>query len=268
MRIILSRKGFDSGNGGQPSPILPDGTLLSMPIPSDEDLDNTFSSIIWNGMSYYEIIRSLNPRSKINNDSHCHLDPDLRESVRSRMVGWKPAFGQMSSALTLLRNNHVSIGDIFLFFGWFKATEFVNGRLVYKKHAPDQHVIYGYMQVDDIIEKKCDIPDWLKTHPHASYDDSWRKGINAIFLPSDCLSFQNNMKGSGVLKYRPDRVLTKCGYTRGCWDLPSFFKDVYITCNPNPWKDGYFKSARIGQEFIMEATPEIQNWAKQIIVDK
>ena len=67
MKIILSRKGFDSGNGGQPSPILPDGTLLSMPIPSN-DSDNTYSTIMWNGMSYYEIIRSLKPRSKINND--------------------------------------------------------------------------------------------------------------------------------------------------------------------------------------------------------
>lgn len=265
MKIILSRKGFDSGNGGQPSPVLPDGTLLSLPIPSG-DLDNTYSTIMWNGMSYYEIICSLNPRSKINNESHCHLDPDLRQDVRSRMTGWKPAFGQMSSALTLLRNNNISIGDIFLFFGWFKATEIIGGRLVYKKHAPDLHVIYGYLQVGKIIEKKCDIPDWLKTHPHVSYDDSWRKGKNAIFLPSDYLSFQNDMKGSGVLNFRSDRVLTKSGNSRGCWDLPSFFKKVSITYHPNPWQNGYFKSANKGQEFVMEATPEILNWAKKIII--
>lgn len=34
MKIILSRKGFDSSYGGYPSPILPDGSLLSIPIPS------------------------------------------------------------------------------------------------------------------------------------------------------------------------------------------------------------------------------------------
>ena len=266
MKIILSRKGFDSSSGGQPSPIMPDGTLLSLPIPSDEDLDNKYSTISWNDMSYYEIIRSLNPRSKINNESHCHLDPDLRGCVRDRESGWKPAFGQISSPLTLLRNNDVSIGDLFLFFGWFKATEIVNGRLVYKKNAPDLHIIYGYIQVGEIIEKKSDVPQWLMTHPHASYDDSWRKGKNAIFLPSDHLSFQNNLKGSGVLDFRPDRVLTKSGYSRGYWDLPSFFKNVNITCNPNPWRDGYFKSAGRGQEFIMEATPDILKWAKQIII--
>ena len=31
MKIILSRKGFDSANGGGPSPIFPDGRLLSLP---------------------------------------------------------------------------------------------------------------------------------------------------------------------------------------------------------------------------------------------
>ncbi len=33
MRIILSRKGFDSGSGGVPNPILPDGRLVPLPIP-------------------------------------------------------------------------------------------------------------------------------------------------------------------------------------------------------------------------------------------
>ncbi len=35
MKVILSCKGFDSGNSGYPSPILSDGTMLSLPIPSE-----------------------------------------------------------------------------------------------------------------------------------------------------------------------------------------------------------------------------------------
>lgn len=35
MKVILSRKGMDSEAGGIPSPILPDGTLLSLPIPDN-----------------------------------------------------------------------------------------------------------------------------------------------------------------------------------------------------------------------------------------
>ena len=41
MKIILSRKGFDSSNGGIPSPIMPDGTLISMPIPAKEKVSYT-----------------------------------------------------------------------------------------------------------------------------------------------------------------------------------------------------------------------------------
>ena len=48
MKIILSRKGFDSSNGGCPSPIMPDGTLLSMPIPTDDDV--FFSDVAWNNL--------------------------------------------------------------------------------------------------------------------------------------------------------------------------------------------------------------------------
>ncbi|MBA3801209.1 MAG: hypothetical protein H0X18_19410 [Geodermatophilaceae bacterium] len=33
MKLILSRKGFDSAAGGCPSPILEDGSMLSLPIP-------------------------------------------------------------------------------------------------------------------------------------------------------------------------------------------------------------------------------------------
>ncbi len=37
MKVVLSRKGFDSANGGIPSPIMPDGTMLSLPIPLKDE---------------------------------------------------------------------------------------------------------------------------------------------------------------------------------------------------------------------------------------
>jgi hypothetical protein len=40
MRIILSRKGFDTEYGQMPSPIMPDGTLLSLPIPAKDEKIN------------------------------------------------------------------------------------------------------------------------------------------------------------------------------------------------------------------------------------
>lgn len=91
MKIILSRKGFDSQYGRQASPILPDGTLLSLPIPSEDDL--TYGDIFWNGHSYLDIIRRLKPRTFINENNYCHLDPDLREESIHRENGWLPAYG-------------------------------------------------------------------------------------------------------------------------------------------------------------------------------
>ena len=264
MRIILSRKGFDSGSGRQPNPIMPDGTLLSLPIPEKEDNDS-FVSLQWKGMSYYDIVSSLRPRTRLTADTMCHLDPDIRKEVKQRMQGWKPAFGQMGAALKHLYNQGVSVGDLFLFFGWFRQTEFRNGKLFYKKDSQDLHIIYGYMQIGSIIEKEADIPKWLSEHPHSSYCNSWKKNQNAIFLPTDKLSFLPNMKGCDVLDYRPNRVLTKEGMSRRYWDLPSCFKDVNISYHSNAWVNDYFVSVSRGHEFVLEATDKILEWTANII---
>ena len=54
MKVILSRKGMDSEAGGIPSPILPDGTLLSLPIP-DNTSGQKYSELYYNGQSLQEI---------------------------------------------------------------------------------------------------------------------------------------------------------------------------------------------------------------------
>ena len=46
MKIIISRKGFDSISGGVPSPIFPDGKILSLPIP-DKNSKITYKKILW-----------------------------------------------------------------------------------------------------------------------------------------------------------------------------------------------------------------------------
>lgn len=265
-KLILSRKGFDSTNGGQASPILPDGTLLSLPIPDDSGYDK-YSSLGWNGVGYDEIISQLNPKNPLHPESKCHLDPDIRKEVKERPSGWMGAFGQMGAALSVLRKNNVGPGDIFMYFGWFRMAEYVDGKLRYVPGAPDLHIIYGYLQVDKIIEAKKDIPKWLMEHPHSRHVKSWEKNQDAIFLPSERLSICPSLPGYGTLDYRADRVLTKPGMTRGKWDMPDFFRDVEISYNRHPWNDegGFFQSAGRGQEFVMDMIPEIENWANKII---
>ena len=73
MKVILSRKGFDSANGGIASPILENGTMLSFPIPLPET--NTFSELEYKGISYAQILHDLNYRED-KFGTHCHIDPD------------------------------------------------------------------------------------------------------------------------------------------------------------------------------------------------
>jgi len=53
MKLILSRKGFDSTYGGYPSPILPDGTLLSLPIPNRRFIRLDKQPLYFNGDSSF-----------------------------------------------------------------------------------------------------------------------------------------------------------------------------------------------------------------------
>lgn len=265
MKIILSRKGFDSQYGRQASPILPDGTLLSLPIPSEDGI--TYDSILWAGQSYLDIIRSLKPRTHLNVNSCCHLDPDLRNITCHRKPGWKPAFGQTGSSLSELRQNGVTKGDMFLFFGWFRQTEYYQERLRYVPKSPSLHVIYGYMQIGDIVESVEQIPEWLLYHPHANlknYKDAWKKGQNAIYLPTNRLSFAPYLAGSGTFSYHKRLVLTKAGYSRSRWEFPEYMRGVPITHNPNGWKPDYFQSSAIGQEFVMDGTSPVTDWVKKL----
>ena len=85
MKIIFSRKGFDTVYGGYPSPILQDGRMISLPIPSNEEIPIRYSKLeIDKKLTYYDIMKDLNPYIKSNNEwykltekSECHLDPDI-----------------------------------------------------------------------------------------------------------------------------------------------------------------------------------------------
>lgn len=83
MEVILSRKGFDSAYGGYPSPILPNGQMISLPIPSEDSV--RYSDLeVSEGLIYYELMEQLNRKIKMNDSRHeidketsCHLDPDM-----------------------------------------------------------------------------------------------------------------------------------------------------------------------------------------------
>lgn len=263
MKVSFSRKGFDSKNGGQPNAILPDGTLLPFPIPDSTGKD-CYNSLVIDYRSVYDIISELKPRTQLKGDNCCHLDPDLRMDLKQRKEGWKPAFGQADQSLSELSNKEFGEGDLFLFFGWFRETEYVNGKLRYKRTASDIQLIYGYMQVGTILRADDDIPEWLNEHPHAHRLKAGSQS-DAIFLPIKYLDFLPDAPGASMLKFSPELILTAPGMSRSKWKLPDFFKNIRIGHSPKQPEHGeYFQSASIGQEMIWECPDEAMGWIKKI----
>lgn len=275
MKIILSRKGFDSAAGGYPSPILLDGTLLSLPIP-DDTTDISYNDLALNEKSYYDIMNELKPgylrleknRLNFNKATTCHLDPDLYYDTYERKEGWKGIFGQIGATQSHLMNQKIEIGDIFLFFGWFRKTLEKDGKLVFDPEESDgKHIIYGYLQIGDIIEinENVELQDWMLHHPHTIKSRRIKKG-NTIYIARDRLTWDDQTPGFGTFKYRKDLELTKTGCKRSKWKLPDFFRNAQISYHTqNNWKDGYFKCADRGQEFVIKENNDIMKWAKEII---
>jgi hypothetical protein len=264
MKIILSRKGFDSSNGGHASPILPDNTLLSLPIPIKKDMDR-YCDLSHQGSSYLSIIQQLRRRTEFTEEDTCHLDPDIRKSVKERPNNWRSIFGQCDGAQTHLKNNKVGVGDLFLFFGWFKQTKYIGNSLKYVPGSRDLHIIYGYLQVGEIYKCGDTFPEYTHHHTHTRTENE-NKTTNCIYVAADRLSFNNHLPGFGCFKFNQKLVLTKAGMTRGKWELPDFFRGLSISHHfQHSWVDDYFKSVDIGQEFVIEENEQVSNWAQQLI---
>jgi len=252
-KIILSRKGFDSKYGEKPSPILQDGTLLSIPIPLEKD-SNGYFGLEYKGKTYAQLLQQLRVKQDYINCS-CHLDPDIYKSAKVRDENWRACFGQSDGALTHLESKGVDKGDIFLFFGWFKQTVELDGKISYLRGAQDKHIIFGYLQVDKKVSgsnlKEC---YW---HPHANGHFETK---NIIYKSSDYL-LDTDLPGFGTFKLSKDLILTKDGYSRSKWELPECLENVDMTYHDSRNKKmDYFQSAMIGQEFIMDSNPEIEIW--------
>jgi len=276
MRLVLSRKGFDSSSGGVASPILPDGRLYSLPIPVPYDDRISFGHVTFEGRNIGDMVESLT-KGAFKGSSNTHLDPDLRRDARPRESGWLPAFGQSDSAARHLALQEVGIGDLFLFFGWFRQTIDTPNGLRFDPSAPDLHVIFGWLQVGEILkpgENDCPIPPWLRSHPHVS-GHSAKARSNVIYIASPTLKIDglDSWPGGGVFeRFSPTLSLTAPGSRlRSQWRLPRWFdREPRLTYHTNPrrWStretDVLLKAAGRGQEFVINCgnSPEPVQWVR------
>lgn len=226
--------------------------------------------------SYYDLMKELNPevrnKSKgsvpLTREIHCHIDPDIIKRVLHRDPEWRGLFGQVKAAQTHLDNMKVEIDDVFLFFGWFRRTNRRDGKVTFDMRAPNQHIIFGYLQIGEIIKRpsKENCASWMHYHPHLQYTNTTK--TNTLYVARKNLSWNNRCSGWGVFDFENDLVLTKDGYTRSKWGLPEIFRngEVMSYHNKKSWKDeGYFQSAYTGQEFVVNSTQEIEEWTKRLI---
>jgi len=270
MKIILSRKGFDSSVGGCASPILPDGTMLSLPIPTSLDVV-TYDELRTPGdLTYARIIRDLLGEGSSVLLQHAHLDPDLASGARARAVGWRGTLGQIGAAAGHLKNQHVGPGDLFLFYGWFRHANLVDGRLHFRAGDSGFHAVFGYLEVAAVLSSPTlsELPDWLRDHPHA-IPKRLAKRSNTFYVASQTLSFDPLKPGWGPLCFRDTLVLSDRSLSRSRWCLnPQIFQHLPISYHTSAaWKDSYFQSYPRAQEYVIQADEPAANWACQLVRD-
>ena len=281
MKLILSRKGFDSGSGGCASPIFPDGTLYSLPIPHCQS-EITYGDL-WHGdTSIGEVVANLT-RDQFGAKAPAHLDPDISDVAYPRQKGWQPLFGQSGAAQGHLENQNVCIGDLFLFFGLFQKIEKTSGGWCFVKDAPRQHIIWGWLQIGE-IRKVDEIPKeelpWARYHPHL-HPSRGKHRSNTLYIASGQLELGGGpiAPGAGYFpKFHERLVLTDpegSGVTD--WRLPrSFYPDNGKTrltyhSKPDRWRPHgrhtYLQSASRGQEFVLDLDqyPDVTDWLMESI---
>jgi hypothetical protein len=260
LKIIFSRKGVDSAAGKCASPII-DGRPFSIPIPSKKpttrygDLEPPLWAAAFDLSQGY-----LSP------ESFCHLDPDIDRNALTggRPAGWRGALGQVSTALSHLVRQCVGQGDIFLFWGLFRESRNDTGNWRYV--GPRQHAIFGWLEVDQVVNLGPDgshvlsSHPWLLRHPHARAGYGKR---NAMFIAKETLSIgDGTIPGFGVFQ-RPI-ALTKAGAASpSIWSVPRWLdrntNGVGMTYHPpTRWLgNGTVNAAPRGQEFIADAGDRI-----------
>jgi hypothetical protein len=147
MKLVLSRKGFDSGSGGCLSPYNHDtGKYIWFPIPekincysnqirySDVNVKNEYLSGL-KGSNLSEVYKNLKGKDRVklrkneyasidDNELFAHFDPMLGTPpwiVKSETCKIGMGFGQFNASPHLEKHN-VQEGSIFLFFGGFQST--------------------------------------------------------------------------------------------------------------------------------------------------
>lgn len=237
MRIVLSRKGFDSASGGGPSPIV-DGRPVTLPIPAGAASATTYGDL---GLG---ALAARASRGRLGPGSLCHHDPMVLPDGTALL-------GQCGAAQTHLARGHVGPGDLFVFFGLFCA-----------EGEPPHHRIFGYLAVEEVVplaDAAEPLLEDLRTlgFPHAL-------GLHAA---NDTL-----YRGRGALAQRAGAALrlTVPEGPPSLWQVPAWLRECGLTyhAREDRWLAGdRLQSVARGQEFITDVgnRADARAWAARVI---
>lgn len=282
MKLILSRKGFDSSSGGVPSPILPDGRLVSLPIPDQQSVIR-YGDLGGDNDAVGRMVTELT-RGKITANCGAHLDPDLIAGHLPREREWRPSLGQLGAAQGHLRNQGVAAGDLFVFFGLFREVVVEQGRFRWLPGSVPRHLIWGWLQVSEVLpvtESLAEQLPWLASHPHLQRVG---EANNVIYLAAKALSGvadQARLPGAGVFhRYTLSRQLTAPGATSPSqWVLPKGFypgrgkTPLSFHADPARWRRRRdrleLQAVARGQEFALDTGqyPDVIPWLEQLLAE-
>lgn len=238
MKLIFSRKGFDSGSGGGPSPIV-DGRPLSLPIPGEAHIRAPRYADL--GLGAHVAKAS---RGRLGGDDHCHHDPFFAEG--------RCAFGQAGAAQSHLANQGVGVGDIFLFFGLFADPE----------SGERHHRFFGWLQVEAVLHpgRGEPPPDFAPDHPHI-WGALAGMRHNAIYAGRGGLA-QN--AGAALRLTVPGGPLSR-------WQIPAWLwqhRQLSYHGDAARWLSGdRLQSVARGQEFVTDIaqSPAARQWTEELI---
>ena len=272
-KLIISRKGFDSGSGGCPSPIFPDGTMFSLPVPSSNR--ERFRDLQHGNINIGSVVSGIS-NGRINGNDRVHLDPDLNFDAyryrknRPAWQRWRGMLGQVSTAQSHLDNQGVGNGDVFLFFGLYRRVEETMQGWRFVRGAPELHLLWGWLQVYQkhrVADLRPNNLDWGRQHPNICFE--YPDANNTVYAASRNLDLGiehdgQKIKGWGVFpKFDQRLVLTD---PRGAgvsnWRLPRWFypegNKPPLTYHPDRkrWRrdanHAYLRSVGRGQEFVLD----------------
>ncbi|MEQ8411524.1 MAG: hypothetical protein RIC51_01475 [Erythrobacter sp.] len=241
MKIVFSRKGFDTSAGGGPSPIA-DGKPLSLPIPAARKDGGAASATTYGDLGLGEYAARAS-RGRVGAQDPCHHDPMFLDDGTC-------LFGQCGAAQTHLERQGVGVGDVFVFFGLFASQQ-----------GEPHHRIFGYLRVEEAIPLAGGAPRELVEigHPHAL----------ALHGRNDCI-----WRGPGRVAGRASDGLrlTVPGGPATLWQRPSWLKRGGLSYHDRAdrWiRGGKLRAVSRGQEFVADAgrRKAPREWLESVIAE-